>query len=52
MRKYSDAYTELLVSVLKGNDLKLSVVNCAYKIGFNNIEQAVENSQNDPMVAC
>lgn len=52
MKLFSDAYSDLLVSVIKGNDLKLSIVNAAYKIGFKDIESAVENSRADPMVAC
>lgn len=52
MKVYSDAQADLLVSVIKGNDFKLSIVSCAHKIGFKDIKQAVENSKSDPMVAC
>jgi len=52
MKLFSDAYADLLVSVIKGNDLKLSILNAANKVGFHDIKSAVENSSKDPMVAC
>eukprot|EP01041_Mallomonas_annulata_P004373 gene4373-8709_t len=57
LNAYADAFADLLVAVLQGNDLRSAVERCGSALGgsdglVRSVKTMVERSRGDPMVAC
>jgi hypothetical protein len=49
---YAILFSDMLVSVLKGTDLKQAIQTCATELGMKDMNKIINNSNGDPMVAC
>jgi len=52
LEQYAYVFSDLLVAVLNGGDLKTEVQKSATRIGLGDLKTMIERSSSDPMVAC